>query len=952
MAEMEKEGRPPENKRSRKPAHPVKREINEEMKSFAENTMNELLGWYGYDKVELRDSDNLEIGETPQHISVLKENSLPKIPVSTESSEACPDGANSSHSVPASRNGVAEPSTTPSTSAPSAKEHGSLPIIVPMIPPPLIKPPADEDASNVQIMCAWCQKVGVKRYSLSMGSELKSFCSEKCFAACRRAYFKRNKLGFVRNYAARDDDGLGGKLPQLSYSQDTPRLVFKTNSDVLVCDWCKHIRHTKEYLDFGAGERRLQFCSAKCLNQYKMDIFYKETQAALPGALCNPGHGVGGEGKAECSAGVQLLTPESWGTPLTDLRRKAPSPGGPNTTSSLAPSTSSAASPSDTGTVCSPSSSSSAKIPTPRPHESPTLPPPPVPTLHAPMGVPPGSPPMVMTPRGPMPLPLFMEHQMMQQIRPPFLRPSAHAGGPNSPLSNPMIPGIGPPPPPRTLGPPSSPMHRPMMSPHVHPASNPNSGMIPPHPGLPMPGLPPFPPVNMMPNGPIPMPPMMNFGMPSLAPLVPPPTLLVPYPVIVPLPVPIPIPIPIPFSPKSSRDQPDSSGPIPGAPDPSEPSASRPHSPGSSGGDGGDHKLGPSGSGPLSPVFSGYSPGQLGSGSERSRTAVVDLTIKAEDGSGSLCLPSGHSLMDGVIDLTVGHRACQQHVIQRMLPGVKVKVEAEVDSRSPPAAGLGRDERDGRERRDRRGGGLLQGLGAENLEGATNPNTLEASCPPCISDICPCSAEPSPAQPKPCDSTLPNLPAQPSTTRTQTQPQSLPQVQVSPAAPCNVIVNGTGWHSLLTTATESCPDRRGDGGGGGGGAGEGEGGGGGGVVEAEAGGEEQPANGELEREALKENSCSVAEWEPGKRGSAEVEAAGTGEGKPDPDSGLEEGEHAYALPLLPTGGCVVIQPVPKPDADKTAILSCSISAPLSSAGSPELEPPLKRRCLRIRNQNK
>lgn len=34
--------------------------------------MNELLGWYGYDKVELRDSDNLDIGEMPQHISVLK----------------------------------------------------------------------------------------------------------------------------------------------------------------------------------------------------------------------------------------------------------------------------------------------------------------------------------------------------------------------------------------------------------------------------------------------------------------------------------------------------------------------------------------------------------------------------------------------------------------------------------------------------------------------------------------------------------------------------------------------------------------------------------------------------------------------------------------------------------------------------------------------------------------
>ncbi|KAL4604922.1 hypothetical protein GN956_G25449 [Arapaima gigas] len=92
-----------------------------------------------------------------------------------------------------------------------------------------------EDVSNVQIMCAWCQKVGIKRYSLSMGSELKSFCSEKCFAACRRAYFKRNKLGYVRSCAARDEDGHGENLPQHSFSKDTPRLVFKINSDVLVC---------------------------------------------------------------------------------------------------------------------------------------------------------------------------------------------------------------------------------------------------------------------------------------------------------------------------------------------------------------------------------------------------------------------------------------------------------------------------------------------------------------------------------------------------------------------------------------------------------------------------------------------------------------------------------------------------------------------------------------------
>ncbi|XP_038158267.1 sine oculis-binding protein homolog A isoform X1 [Cyprinodon tularosa] len=890
MAEMEKEGRPPENKRSRKPAHPVKREINEEMKSFAENTMNELLGWYGYDKVELRDADNLEIGEMPQHISVLKENSLPKIPGSTESSEGSPDRANSSLSLPNSRNGVTEPSSTPSTSTPSSREHGNMPVMVPMIPPPLIKPPAEEDTLNVQIMCAWCQKVGVKRYSLSMGSELKSFCSEKCFAACRRAYFKRNKLGYIRNYTTRDDGSLGGKLPRHVLTRDAPRLVFKTNSDVLVCDWCKHIRHTKEYLDFGAGERRLQFCSAKCLNQYKMDIFYKETQAALPGALCNPVHGAGGEGKPDCGGGVQLLTPESWGTPLTDLRRKAPSPAGHSGASALVSSTSSATSPSETVAVISPSSSTSAKIPTPRPHESPTLPPPSVP-LHPPVGVPSGSPPMVMTPRGPMPLPLFMEHQMMQQIRPPFLRPSGHPAGPNSPLSNPIIPGIGPPPPPRNLGPASSPMHRPLLSSHVHHSSNPNPGMMPPHPGLPIPGLPPFPPVNMMPNGPIPFPPMMNFGMPSLAPLVPPPTLLVPYPVIVPLPVPIPIPIPIPFNSKTSRDKPESSSSLHSAPDSSEASSSRPHSPSSSGSDKGDHRTESAGGEQVSPV-----PG------ERSRTAFMDLALKAEDNPGSLCVSSGPKLIDGVIDLTVGQKPGQKQLIHTLLAGVQVKVE---ESRSPPADEFGREFIDNSVEDSL----LPQGSFTE-LEAGVHHNSLDpAALLSSKTDL--------------QDSQLnSNFKVAPLHTPVRTQSLALPQFQANPATPCNVIVNGTGWHSLLNA------DRKG-----------------------ESEGKDLQNNSDLEHEALKENNCSVVE--AGKRISAQDEKLDTKvDSKPDPDSSTEEGEHAYALPLLSAGGCVVIQPVPKPAADKTAILSCSISAPLSAGGSPELEPPLKRRCLRIRNQNK
>ncbi|KAI1241043.1 hypothetical protein IHE44_0009502 [Lamprotornis superbus] len=192
--------------------------------NFAENTMNELLGWYGYDKVELKDGEDIEFrnysadGESRQHISVLKENSLPK-PKLPEDSVISPYNINPSYPGLATGNGLSD-------SPAGSKDHGNVPIIVPLIPPPFIKPPADlwttseamllqrilcevvymkvliilanptpkeDDVSNVQIMCAWCQKVGIKRYSLSMGSEVKCFCSEKCFAACRRAYFKRNK---------------------------------------------------------------------------------------------------------------------------------------------------------------------------------------------------------------------------------------------------------------------------------------------------------------------------------------------------------------------------------------------------------------------------------------------------------------------------------------------------------------------------------------------------------------------------------------------------------------------------------------------------------------------------------------------------------------------------------------------------------------------------------------
>ncbi|XP_053201592.1 sine oculis-binding protein homolog A-like isoform X2 [Panonychus citri] len=98
----------------------------------------------------------------------------------------------------------------------------------------------DED-SNGHVLCAWCQKIGSKVFSLRTHNGFKAFCSELCFAQCRRASFKKNK----------------------------------------VCDWCKHVRHTVNYVDFHTGEQTLQFCSDKCLNQYKMNIFCRETQAHL-----------------------------------------------------------------------------------------------------------------------------------------------------------------------------------------------------------------------------------------------------------------------------------------------------------------------------------------------------------------------------------------------------------------------------------------------------------------------------------------------------------------------------------------------------------------------------------------------------------------------------------------------------------------------------------------------
>ncbi|XP_050308980.1 sine oculis-binding protein homolog [Anthonomus grandis grandis] len=137
----------------------------EDIKSFAESTMNELLGWYGYD-----------------------------------SSKQEPQDARNSRSISVNN---------------------------------------DSESETFLEGCGWCGKSIEENNSVV--SATAAFCSELCFSQSRRASFKRNKT----------------------------------------CDWCRHSHHTVSYVELQDNSTQLQFCSDSCLNQYKMHIFCRETQAHL-----------------------------------------------------------------------------------------------------------------------------------------------------------------------------------------------------------------------------------------------------------------------------------------------------------------------------------------------------------------------------------------------------------------------------------------------------------------------------------------------------------------------------------------------------------------------------------------------------------------------------------------------------------------------------------------------
>nr|XP_046229742.1 sine oculis-binding protein homolog isoform X2 [Scatophagus argus] len=855
MPEMEK-GRPPENKRSRKPAHPVKREINQEMKTFAESTMNELLGWYGYDKVDLRDSEANEIRnyrERRQHVSVLKENSLPK-PKSLDTKV--------SHTVLAMKSGEREPSIVPSSSPSSSstnsslttpKEHKSAPVIV-----PLIKPSAVEDVQNVQIVCVWCQKEGVKRYSLCMGSELKSFCSEKCFAACRRAYFKRNK--------ARDEDLHGERSPQHPNTEDSPRLVLKINSNIRVCDWCKHVRHTKEYLDFGSGEERLQFCSTKCLNQYKMDVFYREARAALTSSSPNrPSQ----EGRADSiTAGQKLLTPESWNSSSAgEARHKNLSPKGPAPIHGSAESTS--VSPSE-------ASSSNSKPSGLRTLERPIQPPP------HPTAVEVSTHPASLHPPAP-PRPT-LEHQPVPQIPMPFIRPPLHAQGLKSPLANP----------PRHPGPPSSPIHRPPHSPHLQPSTSSSMnppGLMHPFPGAYFPSLH-SPPLNMMPRGPVPMPPMMNFGIPSFSPLLPQPTVLVPYPIIVPLPVPIPIPIPIPVTSKATLETPSHSGVIQSVPegaDRGRPRATRPLSPGIPEGDSrlvANNLVGTLTQGILSPSDPNTrdtdwvkSERSFPSPTSTPHSRVSSPRAQYNDS------PCSTPETEGVTDYK--QQPPERQVIQRVLQRTQVKLGASTNG-VVDLSGLGES-----------GTGSRSGI-----HDIIRPTLPLPQSPPHDTVYHHQDSQTPPLHnpPSPTGSSHPHI----GTSATLTSQDNSPNGMSSSSTPAS---------------PDSYPLQR---------------------VPAPP---LDPALSELE--AIKENKCSVVGQVriEGPVSQSEEPLAVVGEVGEDPH--VPDEDHAYALPTASkTGGTITPLLLPKLR-DKGTLRN---PANISNAG--DMEPALKRRCLRIRDQNK
>ncbi|KAH3724803.1 hypothetical protein DPMN_050630 [Dreissena polymorpha] len=226
--------------------------------------MNELLGLFGYDdKVNSRDTENLNLDNYAD-----KED---------ETSDVIDDvKCDKRKSTAARLKSRLRHRLYPASSGSLARHHMNL-INTQTHKEPTVQSGetdtgSNDEASSDQKQCSWCHKYANHQLKLDTPSGNREFCSEQCFTQCRRASFKKSKS----------------------------------------CDWCKHVRHALNYVEFTDGETQLQFCSEKCLNQYKMSVFCQETQE-LSGRLEKT------DGKGEVvSCGDRkfrekiLITPDLW----------------------------------------------------------------------------------------------------------------------------------------------------------------------------------------------------------------------------------------------------------------------------------------------------------------------------------------------------------------------------------------------------------------------------------------------------------------------------------------------------------------------------------------------------------------------------------------------------------------------------------------------------------------
>nr|ABG45861.1 JXC1 [Drosophila melanogaster] len=539
----------------------IKKELpSDEIKEFAHNTMNELLGWYGFEGVDvdrldltaktsrlLQSAAAAAVANQQSHqlhqldphpnlerkrASLLRSSSRSSLAAAYHNNNNNNNNNNNGSSNKNNggvggvgggsgrKSGLMNCSSTTTTpldhdTRSSREEDSKSPH---SIGKPVGAAHTDEkiDFSN----CCWCHRpIAENAPDYLTSCDGPRYCSESCFAQSRRASFKKAKT----------------------------------------CDWCKHVRHAVSYVDFQDGASQLQFCSEKCLNQYKMQIFCHETQAHLDM------HPHLRDQAMDAGSEAGLITPDLW---LRNCRSRSASPASTLSVSPGPPPAPAVSRCPDSPPSHHPSKPLISVAPVSKllaqksPGPGPGAPPPPPPPVQRYLAGKLGRRKRrgISSSSGSETVASLLQKQQQQQApqqhqAPPTL--TADFGGSSVPL-----PPLSPMPsmqeaPQQQQAPQVPPTQALPRGPTAIPASyfaTPSNGVPMGHPFAGRPPPPPHhfmhpPPHGMMPRGfgphfGPPLPPQMpELG--SLLGAVPPVTVMVPYPIIIPLPIPIPVPLPV-----------------------------------------------------------------------------------------------------------------------------------------------------------------------------------------------------------------------------------------------------------------------------------------------------------------------------------------------------------------------------------------------------------------------